>query len=351
VDLPDFFIGGVPKAGTTALHVALAQHPHLFLSRVKEPKYFLTDGPPPKRGGPGDARTFREYMWRREDYEALFADAPPDTLRGESSPFYLWSADAHRRIRDAVPAARMIVVLRDPVDRAHSNWTHLWSHGLESESDFVAACRLEHQRADAGWAPFWRYLELGRYGDQLTRLYETFPREQVLVLRYRLLRERPVDTLDRICAFLGVAQGVLDEVPAENVTTHASPTAANRALATALRGLHAVEHRLPRRWWPRIDATLSRALQSEQRRRQPLTPEQRSQLIPDFVDDVAVLERLTGESFRDWLDPNGPAPRTTLPPTGRIGTAFGSIDRPLPRSQWVDDSVPTSRVEAGRKSP
>ena len=74
--LPDFFVIGAPKAGTTALHVALARHPRLFMSRVKEPKHFLTDGPPPTGGGPGDAKTFGEYVWRRGDYERLFDAAP-----------------------------------------------------------------------------------------------------------------------------------------------------------------------------------------------------------------------------------------------------------------------------------
>ena len=63
--LPDFLLVGAPKAGTTALHVALARHPDLFLSRNKEPKFFLSDGPPPTAGGPGDAATYRAYVWRR----------------------------------------------------------------------------------------------------------------------------------------------------------------------------------------------------------------------------------------------------------------------------------------------
>ena len=141
--LPDFFVIGAPKAGTTALHVALARHPQLFMSRVKEPKHFLTDGPPPTGGGPGDAKTFREYVWRRGDYERLFDAAPAGTLRGESTPFYLHDHAAQQRIVEAVPEARMIALLRDPVDRAHSNWTHLWSAGLEPEGDFLRACDLE----------------------------------------------------------------------------------------------------------------------------------------------------------------------------------------------------------------
>src|ERR1700743_2116444 len=108
VTLPDFLVIGAPKAGTTALHAALARHPGLYLSAVKEPKFFLTDGPPPARGGPGDAQTYREHVWRRADYEALFDAAPEGTLRGESTPLYLYDPDAMRRIRDAIPDAKLI---------------------------------------------------------------------------------------------------------------------------------------------------------------------------------------------------------------------------------------------------
>src|SRR5215212_9436836 len=103
--LPDFLLLGAPKAGTTALHVALAGHPQLFLSPTKEPKFFLTDGPPPTSGGPGDAQTYREYLWRRSDYEALFAEAPAGTLCGESTTLYLRDPRAHRRIRELTPQA------------------------------------------------------------------------------------------------------------------------------------------------------------------------------------------------------------------------------------------------------
>src|ERR1700749_3734481 len=99
MSLPDFFVAGAPKAGTTALHAALAGHPDLYLSAVKEPKFFLTDGPPPTQGGPGAAKPCREPVWGRPDYERLFASAPAGLLRGESTPFYLYSAAAQQRIR------------------------------------------------------------------------------------------------------------------------------------------------------------------------------------------------------------------------------------------------------------
>ena len=161
---------GAPKAGTTALHAALARHPQIYASPVKEPKYYLcADAPPPAYCGPGDAHSQQEWVWRRADYAALFAAAPADAVRLESTPFYLYLADARRRIAEELPEARLIAVVRDPIDRAYSNWMHLWVDGLEPIGDFVAAWHAEDERVAAGWAPFWHYRRLGRYGEQLRR--------------------------------------------------------------------------------------------------------------------------------------------------------------------------------------
>ena len=189
---PDFFLIGAPKAGTSALHAALAQHPGLFLSRVKEPKYYMCgDSPPPAYKGPGDAHSNREWVWQRERYLSLFDDAPEGVLRGESTPFYLYHRDARRRLAVDNPDAKLIALLRDPVDRAYSNWMHLWMDGLEPEADIVEAARREQDRVDAGWAPFWHYRGLGMYGRQVADLLDHFPREQLLLLRYRELVDRP----------------------------------------------------------------------------------------------------------------------------------------------------------------
>jgi hypothetical protein len=295
--LPDFFVAGAPKAGTTALHAALARHPSLYLSAVKEPKFFLTDGPPPTRGGPGDVRTYREHVWRQEDYEALFDEASAGRLRGESTPFYLYRHDAQVRIRALIPDAKLIIILRDPVERAHSNWTHLWSSGLDPVGDFVQACAEEDRRTRAGWADFWRYLALGRYGEQLERLYTVFPREQVLVFRYRALLEQPAQVLDRICAFLRVPQGVLSDMPRQNVTAHPELTRRHRSLSAALRVAHAI---------PGVPTdAIEQRLQRDSPPRRSLTWDERRALIPRFESDIRLLERITGEDYSDWLQPRG----------------------------------------------
>lgn len=259
MSLPDFLLVGAPKAGTSALHQALAGHPGLFLPSVKEPKFFLTDGPPPDAGGgPGDVATWAEHVWRREDYEALFDPAPPGTLRGEGTVFYLYDRDAQKRIADLLPEARLIAVLRDPVERAHSNWAHLREAQLEPEGDFLAACRVESRRIDAGWAHFWHYVAQGRYGEQLDHLTSLIDPERVLLLDYQQLSDDPVGTADRVCAFLGVATGVIDAVPRH----HVRPDVTGRTSGP--------------------------------------THAERAALLPAFADDVARVEAHTGWDLTPW---------------------------------------------------
>jgi Sulfotransferase family len=304
VAMPDFLVIGAPKAGTTALHAALAAHPGLFMSAVKEPKYFLTDGPPATEGGgPGDIQTYREHIWRREEYEALFDAAPPGTLRGESTPFYLYNRAAQKRIQDQIPHAKLIVILRDPVERAHSNWTHLWSAGLEPIGDFARACAQEDARVAAGWADFWHYTRLGKYGEQLEHLFLRFPREQVFIVRYRALLDAPAQALDDICEFLGVHPGIIDHVPRENVTAHPDRSLAHVTVSKLVRGAAKAGRHLPGTMATTVTHPLERFLQQNAGRRQPLSWQQRQAVLPYFEDDIRLLERITEAYFGDWLRP------------------------------------------------
>ncbi len=321
--MPGFLIVGAPKAGSTALHAALEQHPQLFLTEPKEPKFFLTDGRRPDRAhqrGPGDAHSAREWIWRRERYEALFDGAPGGTLAGESTPFYLWDTAAHRRIARALPEVKLIAVLRDPVDRAHSNWTHLRSDGLEPEPDFLRACELEDRRAHRGWAPFWRYLGLGRYGEQFAHLLEHFPREQVHVVRYRALIDEPVRVLDGIARFLDIEPGLVTSIPGSNTSSWAGPGPVNDVLRHVVRGGAALGAYAPPKVWRVAQQPLLAVLHRGSPHRPTLDVAVRRTLVELFRDDVALLEDVLGGSYQDWLGDSGRgtyAVRSSLAPSGR----------------------------------
>jgi hypothetical protein len=308
MSLPDFFVVGVPKGGTTALHALLAQHPGLYLSPAKEPKYYLCDGRPPPRStqrGPGDAHSAQEWIWRRREYLALFDGAPAGTLRGESTPFYLYDTSAHARMAADVPHARIIAVLRDPVDRAYSNWNHLRSDGLEPIPTFLDALAAEDRRVERGWAPFWHYRRLGRYAEQLRSLYSHFSREQVLLLRYRELVDDPVGTLVRVDTFLGVEQHGARVANPENVHPFVGDTARVRALGLAVRSGAAVGSWLPPKIWRAGEAKLLEALHAKGIRRPQLGPEERLVALDGLADDIRDLGTLTGASYADWLGTTG----------------------------------------------
>ena len=299
---PDFFLIGAPKAGTSALHAALAQHPGLFLSRVKEPKYYMCgDSPPPAYKGPGDAHSNQEWIWQRERYLDLFAEAPEGTLRGESTPFYLYNRDARRRIAADAPEAKLIAVLRDPVDRAYSNWMHLWMDGLEPRADIVEAVRREPERVDKGWAPFWHYQGLGMYGRQVADLREHVDKERVLLLRYRELVDEPSVTLDRVFRFLGVSSAQIDTIPKDNARVFVQDGPRVRTLAPVIRAGAAVGQFLPPEVWRRVSRPLLSQLHKGGDAARPrLTPEQRATLLEPHLPDIELLERVTGGSFEDW---------------------------------------------------
>ena len=306
---PDFLVIGAPKAGTTALHAALAQHPDVFVSDPKEPKYWLCDGaPPPAWRGPGDKHSQQEWIWRADRYFPLFAPAAQHQVRGESTPFYLWSRGAHRRIAEDLPDVRLVAVVRDPVDRAYSNWMHLWSDGLEPEADFVSAFGREDERIRAGWAPFWRYRELGMYGEQLAHLQQFVDPERILVLRYRDIVDDPPAAIDRASRFLGISAGLVATIPRDNARSYVAPGWRPTTWGPVIRaGAHLGQFARPE-VWRRASAPLVARLQTGEPGPRPrLSPEQRERLVPAFADDVNLLSELTGQDFSDWLssEPKG----------------------------------------------
>ena len=304
---PDALIVGAPKAGTSALHAALAQHPQMYASPVKEPKYYMCwDALPPAYSGPGDAHSNQEWVWRREDYQALFQKAPEDAVRLESTPFYLYARGARQRIAEELAESKLIVIVRDPIDRAYSNWMHLWVDGLEPISDFVEAWRAEDRRVAAGWAPFWHYRRLGRYGEQLADLLGRVERERVFVLRYWQLVSQPKETLNRVASFLGIAADQVSMIPPDNARPFVEPGVRASVLGRVIRAGAAAGTYLPPHVWRRASKPLVSLLQHGGATQRPrLAPEQRRALLGDCLDDIALLEQTLGESFEDWRSEAG----------------------------------------------
>ena len=226
-------------------------------------------------------------------------------MRGESTPFYLYDRSAQQRLVADVPGIKVIAVVRDPVDRAWSNWVHLRADGLEPEADFLTAVRNESHRIAEGWAPFWHYRNLGRYGEQLRDLFRHVPRERVLLLRYRELVETPRELLDRVSTFLGVPTGVAHTVAPENVKPYVHDTPQHRALGRLARAGAAVGAHAHPEVWRRLSAPLIAAMHAGRAPRPAMPVEVRREVLEPLLPDIALLEELTGESFADWRRDTG----------------------------------------------
>jgi Sulfotransferase family len=218
--VPDFFIVGHHKSGTSALYEMLSAHPQIFMSALKEPRFMASDmrerfRQPREHAHP---QTLDEYL-------ALFADAPPQQRAGEASATYLWSSTAAERIAELQPAARIIAILREPASFLFSlHMTYLRAH-VESEKDFKRALALESERRAGRHIPrrshlpqLLLYSDHVRYAEQLRRYHARFPPEQVLVLIYDDFRDNNVDTVRRVLGFLEVDDAVDIEPLHTNVT-------------------------------------------------------------------------------------------------------------------------------------
>jgi hypothetical protein len=220
--VPDFFIVGHAKSGTTALYGMLRRHPQIYMPDGKEPWYFASElhVRTPRRPE-GTPRTL-------EQYTALFSSAAPEQRVGEASALYLWSQTAAEAIAAVQPHARIIAILREPASFLRSLHMQFLESYVETETDFRKAVELEPQRREGRRIPRYSYWPLAllysehvRYVEQLRRYYAVFPREQVLVLIYDDFRSDNEGTVRAVLRFLDVDEdypvGVLEANPTVQV--------------------------------------------------------------------------------------------------------------------------------------
>ncbi len=312
---PNFFIVGAQKAGTTSLHAMLAAHPDVFMTTPKEPGYFIRGFDDAERWqtlkrpiGGGEAKSLanvRQGIFTSTEYAALFAgdEAQAARLRGEASTPYLPSPHAAHRIRETYPEARIVVALRDPVERAYSAWGYNLSRGNENAARFedAIAKELSGQRDDWIWGS--RYLYSGLYARHLQLYFDHFERERILVLKFEHFRSAPEATYGKLCDFLGISPQALTGSTRENATVQHSNAAMARARAAlttpgALKSVASaiIPKALARRMRKRAMGMIDRFGEKPQ----PLSQETREQLAAYFARDCETLTGMIDFDISDW---------------------------------------------------
>jgi hypothetical protein len=290
--LPNFLVIGAAKAGTTALHWYLAEHPDVFMTRVKDPSYFAYGTDSEGRLLWGEPELHNFPVRSLEDYEKLFADAAGFAAVGEASTMYLECPQSAGRIHRLLPEARLICGIRHPVDRAYSDYQMYLR---------VQARRIDPARdltAGAAWTrPDSRWMLIGRYYQQLVRYFDLFPREQIHVYLFDDLKCDPVKTVQGMYRFLGVAPEFVPDFDAPHNPGGMPESQLLEGIFTNPRLRSALWPLVPRRaanW-------LRRLRTRNMRPAPPLPPDLRRELSLQLRSEILNTSELIGRNLDHWL--------------------------------------------------
>jgi hypothetical protein len=300
---PDFIVAGVPKSGSSSLARYLGQHPGIFFSDLKEPDYFRTDDlrfvyrdPDRRVRGKNLAHiAMRTSEW----YQSHFRAAQPGQVRGEASVGYFYGGrDTARRIHAGAPDVKLLFILRQPADRAYSNYLHQRRAAQETLS-FPASLAIEARRLAAPMHSFWGYRAHGYYHDRLAAFLDVFGRDRVKVMLHDDWRD-PAAFLREVFVYLGVDPAVsVDTRERHNVgRVPLAPFLARRlppAVSYALRDI------VPARAWRTAADLLKRLRRVNLRPAPPLDPALRRALTADFRADILKTQALIGRDLSPWL--------------------------------------------------
>ena len=305
-DLDCFFIAGAPRAGTTAMARYLRRHPAVAFSDPKETYFFMR----PDEGAP--------EATRRRFVQAFFPVLTPETtLLGEGSVSTLYSAEAIGRVRRAFPAARFIVMLRDPADLLRSYHARLVFLRLETEKDFARAWRLQESRARGENLPrqcrdprILMYREVGRLGHYTSELIALVGRQNCLPILFEDLVADTVGTYRRALAFLGLPDDGRTKFKKINEqmgyksgllqSLYAGPLM--RPVATLMGRNPVLLARLQRATKPL--RRRFKKMNAIEARPAPLDAAFRAELRAEFDADIRLLETIVGRDLSHWIAPS-----------------------------------------------
>ena len=296
---PNFLIIGAAKSGTYTLHDQFARHPEVYMCAIKEPHYFSFGARnlPIDSSGRGPVDT---WITSLEAYVELFANHGGARMAGESSVSYLYIPGTAERIFEFNPEMKLIISLRNPVDRAYSSFNYAKSYGLEPLKTLAEGFLAEPGRIKDDESILLRYRDLGLYSRQLARYYNVFPRDQIKVFLFEDFVQNPLQILHELFEFTGVTT---DFKPDPNVRSNKSKrTDEHNPLHQLVNSENLVR------------STMRKILPMSARRRirefvrtaffrappQPISMDERRQFIDLFRNEIRELQQLLGRDLSAW---------------------------------------------------
>ena len=198
---PNFIIAGFPKCGTTSLFHYLKQHPDIFMPNQKELHFFTQPQIFKLNKGPKDKVVKQSHIKSEKEYLELFKSVKDEVAVGDASPSYINYPENFGMIKQYLNDPKVIVIVRDPIDRAYSNYLHL-KRELRETMDFFSALKNEDNRRKESYSDFWYYRFNSTYHKKILMAKKTF--SNVLVLTAEEFKRNPEITLKKVYSFLGV---------------------------------------------------------------------------------------------------------------------------------------------------
>lgn len=294
--LPNFLIIGAAKSGTTAIYTYIKQHPEIFMSSLKELRYFSNFNPPPGH------IPYHRSVGSLEAYESYFDDVKDEKIYGESTPMYLYTPGTAERIQAVIPDVKMLAILRNPIDRAVSAYTHGLRDWIETADTFREALRLEPERIEAGWGMLWHYVNAGYYYQQLQRYYAVFDPSQILVVLHDDLVADTDALLVKIFNFLNVNPSFKPDTSSRpNVSGFPKSDFWYQLMKRVFYNDNFVK-RMSRKLIPqKTREKITTGLRRANMEKKEIPEDIRSHLIELFRDDIQNLSKLINRDLSNWL--------------------------------------------------
>jgi len=309
--MPNFFVIGAQKAGTTSLYHYLDQHPEVYMSPAKEPLFFNYDidssgkALNQKFGRAGLSRKPR--FADMKEYLALFDGVKDEKAIGEASTLYIYAPGTAERIKYYAPNAKIVAILRNPADRAYSAFLYALRIGVEPLADFAQVLQEEEERIRDNWHHVYRYRDRGFYYRQVKAYRQVFGSEKVGVWLYEDLKEDPQGVSKSLFRFLEVD----DSFAPDTSSRHNAASVPKNGIARAvIKGMNATfplakkvipsaSVRVRDNWDYKVRQIVNRRLLTQDP--PPLDPELRAELIEGYREDILRLQELIGRDLSIWL--------------------------------------------------
>ncbi len=313
---PNFFLIGTVKGGTTSLHRYLSQHPNIYLSPIKEVNYFSRkdiDETKFTKDYRHDIRInlekyFKEgmshpihiaHITEESDYLHLFSGVKEEKAVGEMSLSYMLYEQAPKEIFSTYPNAKIMVMLRDPAERAFSQYIMNLKQGKTLEQDFLKEIIRDDKSVVKGWGANHQYLMIGKYYEQLKRYFELFSEEQIKIFLFDDYKENPEKVIREMFDFLGVDS----DIPVD------TSEKANEGGVPKLKKINYLLNRygvvswakntLPRSWREPFKKIMYRTKKDDIPK---ISPTERQFLTDYYREDILKLEKLIHRNLQKWLE-------------------------------------------------